>query len=58
MSNMSYCKFQNTLRDLQDCYDTIDQEVDDRNEERARKQLVKLCYDIADEFEGNEILIY
>ena len=24
MSNMSYCRFQNTVQDLQDCYDNID----------------------------------
>ncbi len=23
MSNMSYCRFQNTLRDLQDCLDAL-----------------------------------
>lgn len=46
MSNMSYCRFRNTIKDLQDCYDN----VDDRrghDEEKAFRQLVKLCCDIA-----------
>ena len=50
MSNMSYCRFQNTLNDLYDCYDHID-EIDksDLMEKSARKSLIKLCIDIADD---------
>jgi len=51
MSNMSYCKFRNTLDDLRDCLDYIGDPVTcDDEEERARKRLIKLCKDIADEY--------
>lgn len=26
MSNMSYCRFENTLQDLRDCYESLDNE--------------------------------
>jgi len=48
MGNMSYCRFENTVQDLKDCYDNID-ETDDLNstEIHARKRLIKICIDIA-----------
>lgn len=48
MSNMSYCRFQNTVNDLQDCADAIE-ETDDLSPEeaRARIRLIKLCQQIA-----------
>jgi hypothetical protein len=47
MPNMSYCRFYNTLEDLRDCYDHIDDDLSDSEEEaRARKALVKLCAEI------------
>lgn len=50
MSNMGYCRFQNTLGDLRDCYNHIE-DVEDLSEEeaKARKRIVKLCLTIADE---------
>jgi hypothetical protein len=55
MSNMSYCRFRNTLKDLQDCADVIN-ETDDLSleEAAARKRLIRLCRDIAEETEGEE----
>lgn len=51
MSNMSYCRFRNTLGDLQDCYDALLDEADrGQDEERAAKKLVSLCRNIAAEF--------
>lgn len=46
--NMSYCRFQNTLQDLRDCYYNIE-EVEDMSEEEksARKKLIELCCNIA-----------
>ncbi len=46
MSNMSYCRFQNTLNDLWDCKDHLDEDLSD-DEERARKRLIELCREIA-----------
>jgi len=51
MSNMSYCRFQNTSMDLQDCLDNIDDDELSLDEERARKRLIVLCKRIADECE-------
>lgn len=57
VGNMSYCRFKNTLDDLQDCYENIDSTDLSPSEARARKKLVKLCADIAsdceDEFEDD-----
>jgi len=47
MSNMSYCRFQNTLGDLQDCYEHIDDEDLSKEEERAKQRLILLCEQIA-----------
>ena len=47
MSNMSYCRFENTLDDLRDCYDSLDDELDSESELRARAKLIKICCDIA-----------
>jgi hypothetical protein len=48
--NMSYCRFQNTLRDLEDCQDNIDN-TDLSDEERsARDALIGMCCDIATDF--------
>ena len=52
MGNMSYCRFQNTLNDLQDCYDNLDADLDNSpDEKKARKRLIVLCKDIAYESE-------
>ena len=50
--NMSYCRFYNTLLDLKDCYYNIEDLEDMSDEEkRARKQLIELCCDIAEDKE-------
>ncbi len=48
MANMSYCKFENTLKDLRDCWNNFD-DCESGSEEEARKRLVKLCKEIAEE---------
>jgi len=54
MSNMSYCRFENTLRDLKDCHhalqDCRDEEMNS-SEIKARQRLISLCRDIAEEFD-------
>lgn len=47
MSNMSYCRFRNTLEDLRDCYNHIDEGDLSEEEQRARDRLIKLCAKIA-----------
>ena len=53
MSNMSYCRFRNTLSDLRDCYDAIDDDCSE-DEKEARLRLIRLCVDIAEDY-GYEI---
>ncbi len=51
MSNMSYCRWQNTLSDLKDCYNNLHDPAlnkDDR-EMAARKALIELCATIVEE---------
>ena len=55
MSNMSYCRFRNTLSDLRDCDEALGDMGDPRkelsaDEYRAFVSLVKLCQRIADDY--------
>jgi hypothetical protein len=47
MSNMSYCRFQNTLSDLRDCAENLQDNLSPE-ETDARLRLVKLCIEIVD----------
>lgn len=48
--NMEYCRFQNTLIDLKDCYDNMDG-VDMSDDERhALDRLLLLCATIAESY--------
>ncbi len=50
MSNMSYCRWQNTVSDLQDCAENIyDTDLSDK-ERRARIRLLKLAWDMVSDF--------
>jgi hypothetical protein len=54
MSNMSYARFRNTLADLVDCLDNIYEEVSPE-EGRARRELIRVAFDIVEDFltDGN-----
>lgn len=47
MPNMSHCRFYNTLKDLEDCFEHMDEENLGRNEKEAREELIDLCKKIA-----------
>lgn len=54
MANMSYCRFENTLGDLMDCRDALDNgrgvgELSDR-ERKAALELIRQCKDISGEY--------
>jgi hypothetical protein len=54
MANMSYCRFQNTLRDLQDCFDNwvyVASDDEDTRELDAQKEMYKLCKKIVEDYE-------
>ena len=51
MANMSYCRFENTFHDLQDCSEAMEEGDDlSESEARFRKELIALCVSIAREF--------
>jgi hypothetical protein len=57
MANMSYCKFRNTLSDLRDCMDTLEdegplEESEDVSKEEAAAcaNLIELCTEIANAY--------
>jgi adenylosuccinate lyase len=59
MGNMSYCRFENTLKDLRDCYKDMS-ETDfnelSETEQQARNKLIALCKDISEQYEEEEII--
>jgi hypothetical protein len=55
MSNMSYCRFRNTLSDLEDCCEYIDSKNLTWEEDIARESLIELCTQIANEFKNENI---
>ena len=50
MANMSYCRFENTLMDLRDCYENLDDEELSKSEEICKQELIKLCKDIYQDY--------
>jgi len=53
MANMSYCRFENTYRDLVDCYTNMEDELSE-SEYKYRERLIKLCKDLVDAYDGVE----
>ncbi len=53
MSNMSYCRFQNTLADLRECYTAMEDEREEdwsEDERTAFRKLVTICRRIGEDF--------
>jgi len=51
MANMGYCRFQNTVKDAEDCEDHIFDEELSEEEANARARFILLCKRIALDFE-------
>ena len=49
MANMAYCRFQNTVSDLRDCADHMDDKLSEEEQE-ARHRLIGICVEIADNY--------
>jgi hypothetical protein len=47
---MSYCRWENTYRDLVDCYNNIENNDEEGTEKRYRDRLIKLCKTIAETY--------
>lgn len=54
MSNMSYCRFQNTLKDLRDCECHLEDDDLSKDEQEAKDDLIQLCKDIARDYTDSE----
>ena len=54
MTNMSYCRFQNTLQDLEDCYDHLWDEDLSHVEEVARRNLIRIARSMVMDTEGED----
>ena len=61
MTNMSYCRFENTLNDLRDCKDQLEMllagdadtgAMSSLQERRARIQLIVECYELVELFKN------
>ena len=56
--NMSYCRFQNTLIDLYDCLqalEEIDYNISELSEDEAKAacRLIEICQEIAGQYDKN-----
>ena len=51
MANMSYCRFENTYHDLQDCINNISEPAGNDRDERYRIRLIKLIAEHQDLFD-------
>ena len=54
MSNMSYCRFENTLADLRDCENNMNESDLSKEEKRARIELIQICERIANDYGDEE----
>lgn len=50
MVNMSYCRFENTYKGLEECMDYINNNSFSASESKYRQKLIKLCIEIAEDF--------
>ena len=53
MTSMSYCRFQNTLRDLNECVEYLDKKGLSPDEETARRLLLILCRQITEDYDDH-----
>jgi len=56
MSNMSYCRFENTYSDLEDCYYNWSG-AESESEIQYRKKMLELCMRIVDEQAYDYLLV-
>jgi len=50
MANMSYCRFENTLNDLRDCLNALQEEGFDCIESRNEREAAQALYNLASKF--------
>ena len=52
MANMGYCRFRNTLDDLRDCQEHMDDETLSNEEQRARYRLLQVAKRLVEDYDG------
>jgi hypothetical protein len=57
MSNMSYCRWENTLNDLQDCVDSFHEGVSNEYETRARRQMMEVAEELLRLYRENQEMV-
>jgi hypothetical protein len=58
MVNMSYCRFENTYRDLVDCQDNWDNlELEDRREREYRDNILDVCEELLRDYGEKQLSI-
>jgi hypothetical protein len=50
MANMGYCRFHNTVQDMEDCMEYLYDTDLSTAEMRERKRFIELCQEVAEEF--------
>lgn len=55
MSNMSYCRFENTMDDLRDCLNHIHRKAENDYDENARIQMIGLFKEVMEDYEGDVV---
>jgi hypothetical protein len=56
MPNMSYCRFENTLGDLVDCFENINKETNSRDE-NYRQRMIDLFTDLVENCNTQEEML-
>jgi hypothetical protein len=54
MPNMSYCRFENTYRNLVDCAQAMNETLSE-SERKYKEKLVNVCQEIIEEYELNNL---
>jgi hypothetical protein len=54
MGNLSYCRHENTLNDLQDCFD-VDFQANNIDDAQAALDLYRLCVEIANSIDMSDL---
>ena len=64
MANMSYCRFENTVKDIKECIEAFDEgnwdldamieSASSWQERKAMKKFIELCKDVAEAFSEDE----
>ena len=52
---MSYCRFENTMEDLQDCLNHISRKAENDYDENARIQMIGLFKEIMEDYDGDVV---